>query len=78
MGSRADCYDNAMAESFFATLECELLERHRFEDAMHAWLEIGSFIDGFYNLRRRHSSLNYRSPLDYERIQMLHRKEPVH
>ena len=67
MGSVGDAYDNAMAESFFATLECELLERHRFKTHAEAKMAIFEFIEGFYNLRRRHSALSYLSPADFER-----------
>jgi putative transposase len=67
MGRRGDAYDNALVESFFATLECELLDRHRFAGKEDAELEVFHFIDGFYNRRRRHSSLDYLSPADYER-----------
>ena len=66
-GSVGDCYDNAMCESFFATLECELLDRQRFATPAVAQLAIFDFIEGFYNTRRRHSALGYRSPLDFER-----------
>src|SRR6478672_1634522 len=67
MGSVGDAYDNAMCESFFATLECELLERCRFKTQAEARIAIFDFIEGFYNSRRRHSSLGYLSPVDYER-----------
>ena len=67
MGSVGDAYDNAMCESFFATLECELLERRRFKTQAEARIVIFDFIEGFYNPRRRHSSLGYLSPVDYER-----------
>ena len=67
MGSVGDAYDNAMCESFFATLECELLERCRFKTQIEARSAVFAFIEGFYNLRRRHSSLNYLSPIDHER-----------
>ena len=67
MGSVGDAYDNAMCESFFATLECELLERFRFKTQAEARIAIFDFIEGFYNSRRRHSSLGYLSPVDYER-----------
>jgi putative transposase len=66
MGSVADCYDNAMCESFFATLECELLDRVRFVDHTEAELALFDFIEGFYNTRRRHSALGYLSPLVFE------------
>ena len=67
MGSVGDCYDNAMCESFFATLECELLDRRRFRTQAEARMAVFDFIEGFYNPRRRHSSLGYLSPLDYEK-----------
>jgi len=67
MGSVGDAYDNAMCESFFATLECELLDRHRFKTQAEARIAIFEFIEGFYNPRRRHSSIGYLSPIDYER-----------
>ena len=53
-------------ESFFATLECELLERRRFASQIEARMACFSFIEGFYNPTRRHSALGYRSPLCYE------------
>jgi len=67
MGSVGDAYDNAMCESFFATLECELLDRHRFRTQADARLAVFDFIEGWYNPRRRHSSLEYLSPMMYER-----------
>jgi putative transposase len=66
MGSVGDAYDNAMCESFFATLECELLARCRFRTQTEARNAVFAFIEGFYNRRRRHSSLGYASPIDYE------------
>ena len=67
MGSVGDCYDNAMCESFFATLECELLDRKRFETRAEARMGVFSFIEGWYNPQRRHSALSYQSPVRYER-----------
>ena len=67
MGSVGDAYDNAMCESFFATLECELLERRRFKTQAEARIAVFEFIEGFYNPRRRHSSIGYLSPIDFER-----------
>jgi putative transposase len=67
MGSVADCYDNAMCESFFATLECELLDRRRFRTQAEARMAVFDFIEGWYNSHRRHSSLDYASPIEYER-----------
>jgi putative transposase len=67
MGSVGDCYDNAMCESFFATLECELLDRQRFLHQVQARMAIFAFIEGWYNSHRRHSSLGYLSPREFER-----------
>jgi putative transposase len=67
MGSRGDGFDNATAERFFATLECELLARHRFPTRSAARLALFDFIEGFYNTHRRHSALGYLSPAAYER-----------
>ncbi len=67
MGSRGDAYDNAMAESFFATLECELLARRRFASHAEARLAIFRYVEGWYNPHRRHSALGQRSPLAFER-----------
>ena len=66
-GSAGDCYDNAMCESFFATLECELLNRRRFRSQAEARMAVFEFIEGFYNPHRRHSALDYDSPMGYER-----------
>ena len=66
MGSVGDAYDNAMCESFFATLECELFARRRFKSQSEARTAIFEFIEGFYNRRRRHSSIGYLSPVEYE------------
>ena len=67
MGSVGDCYDNAMCESFFATLECELIDRTTFRSHAEAKLAIFQFIEGWYNPHRRHSSIDYLSPINYER-----------
>jgi putative transposase len=67
MGSVGDAYDNAMIESFFATLETELLDRVRFKTRREARMEIFDFIEGFYNRHRLHSSLGYMSPEEFER-----------
>jgi putative transposase len=67
MGSVGDCFDNAMCESFFATLECELLDRYRFTSQSEARLAVFDFLEGWYNPHRRHSALGYLSPVDFER-----------
>jgi putative transposase len=66
MGSVGDCFDNAMCESFFATLECECLDRQRFRTQREARMAVFDFIEGFYNPHRRHSALDYESPVGYE------------
>jgi putative transposase len=68
MGSVGDAYDNAMCESFFATLECELLNRRRFKTQAEAKMAVFEFIEGFYNPRRRHSALGYMAPDAYEAL----------
>ena len=67
MGSVGDCFDNAMCESFFATLECELLDRRHFRTQVEARMAVFEFIEGWYNPHRRHSALYYLSPINYER-----------
>lgn len=67
MGSVGDAYDNAMAEAFFASLECELLDRRSFRTHAEARMAIFHYIEGWYNPRRRHSGLDYESPVSYER-----------
>lgn len=74
MGSVGDAYDNALCESFFATLECELIDRRTFRTRPEARMAVFDFIEGFYNPRRRHSSLGYLSPVNFERA---HRPGPV-
>lgn len=67
MGSVGDAYDNALCESFFATLECELLERRRFRSQAEARMAIFEYLEGWYNPHRRHSALGYESPVNFER-----------
>ncbi len=66
-GSVGDAYDNAMCESFFATLEGELFDRHRFRSHSEARMAVLLFIEGFYNPSRRPSALGYLAPIEYER-----------
>jgi putative transposase len=66
MGSVGDCYDNAMCESFFATLECELIERNSYATRSEARLSVFDFVEGWYNPHRLHSALDYQSPISYE------------
>jgi putative transposase len=68
--SRAgDCYDNALAESFFGTLKAELVQGQRWPSRRGARLAIFEWIEVFYNRRRRHSALGYRSPVSFEASQ---------
>jgi len=69
MGSVGDCFDNAMCESFFATLECELLDRRRFRTQIDARMAVFDFVEGWYNNHRRHSALGYLSPMDFEKLE---------
>ena len=66
MGSVGDCYDNAMAESFFASLECELLDQTTFRNHAEAKAELFRYIEGWYDTHRRHSAIGQRSPVNFE------------
>ncbi len=68
MGSVGDCYDNALCESFFASLECELLQKRCFKTQAEAKMAIFDYIEAWYNPRRRHSALGRVSPVNYERL----------
>ena len=74
MGSVGDCYDNAMAESFFASLECELLDRSTFRNRAEARTELFRWIEGWYNPHRRHSAIRYLSPVNFENAYSEHRE----
>ena len=67
MGSVGDAYDNAMAESFFASLECELIDRRTWKTFAQARMAIFTWIEGWYNPRRRHSGLGQKSPVSFEK-----------
>ena len=64
-----DAYDNAMAESFFASLQCELLNRRSFKSKAEARAALFTYIEGWYHPRRRHGSIGYLSPNEFERRQ---------
>jgi putative transposase len=66
MGTVGDALDNAVAECFFATLECELLDRHAWPTKAGLRTAIFDFIEVFYNRQRRHSTLAYATPVTYE------------
>jgi putative transposase len=66
MSRTGDCWDNAVAESFFATLRAELVDDERYPTRGSAEASIGDYIDGFYNVERLHSHLDYVSPIEFE------------
>ncbi len=66
MSRKGDCWDNAVAESFFATLKREMENADEFESRASAALAVGEYIDGFYNIQRRHSVIGYNSPIEFE------------
>lgn len=68
MGSKGDCFDNAVAESFFATLKKELIHRRSWPNRTDLRTQVFDYIETFYNRQRRHSTLGQRSPADYERL----------
>jgi transposase InsO family protein len=68
MGTAGDAYDNAMCESFFGTLEAELLARESFATHDQARRRIFWFLEGWYNVRRLHSSIGYCSPIEFEKL----------
>jgi transposase InsO family protein len=67
MSRRGNCYDNAVVESFFRTLKVEIADRAAWRTRDEAVRAVARYIDGFYNLRRLHSTLGYRSPVQFER-----------
>ena len=75
MGTAGDAYDNAMCESFFATLECELLNRVSLRTKAEARMAVFEYIEGWYNPHRRHSGLGQISPIEFERR---HSMRPEH
>jgi putative transposase len=68
MGSVGDYFDNALCESFFATLECQLLDHSTFHNQPEAHQAVFEFIEGWYNLHRRTSAIDYLSPNRYEAL----------
>jgi len=68
MSRRGNCYDNAMVKSFFGTLKMELVYQRDYETKEEAMTSIEEYIDDWYNTKRRHSSLGYVSPVEYERL----------
>jgi len=76
MGSVGDSFDNALAESFFATLECKPIDRRSFRTNAEARMAVLELIEGWYNPHRRHSALGYESPVNYERTLRLSARVP--
>ena len=66
MSGKGNCYDNAMVETVFKTIKSEMIWRSSFQTRLAAELALGRYIDGFYNSRRRHSALRYKSPVTFE------------
>lgn len=66
MSRKGDCWDNAVAESFFATIKGEMIDHQDYQTRAAAIAAIGDYIDGFYNPCRRHSSIGYVSPIEFE------------
>jgi putative transposase len=77
MGSRGDCFDNAVAESFFATLKKELIHDRSWPSKRELTTEIFEYIEVFYNRRRRHSTLGFLSPVQFETITHHHQIEDL-
>ena len=78
MGTVGDAYDNAMAESFFATLECELIARRTWQTRAQAKLTIFTWIETWYNPRRRHSGLGQMSPINFEKQHQEKQTQTIH
>jgi len=71
MSRKGDCYDNAISESFFGTLKRELVYRDRFETREEARSKLFDYIEVFYNRQRIHSSIGYKTPVDFEKSKSL-------
>jgi len=67
MSGKGNCYDNAQAESFFSKFKAELVENGVFESVENARSEVFIYIEGYYNRIRLHSSIGYRSPMEFEK-----------
>lgn len=66
MSRKGDCWDNSVAESFFATIKGEMIDHHEYDTRAEAIVAIGDYIDGFYNVTRLHSAIGYVSPIEFE------------
>jgi putative transposase len=76
MSRKGDCWDNAVAESFFATLKREIEDADRFETRSQATAAIRDYIDRFYNVQRRHSTIGYKSPIEFELMNRMRENAP--
>ena len=74
MSRKGDCWDNAVAESFFATIKGEMIDHEDFQTRAEATAAIAEYIDGFYNVQRMHSSIGYMSPIEFE-LKLISRPE---
>ena len=74
MSRRGDCWDNAVAESFFSSLKREIEEIDTLETRAQGALTIEAYIDNFYNVQRRHSTIEYRSPIEFELMYLARKK----
>jgi len=77
MGSKGDCFDNAVCESFHATIKKELLYRRSWPTKQEARSAVFEWIEVFYNRERRHSKIGYYSPAEYERISINQKQQVV-
>ena len=78
MSRKGDCWDNAMAESFFGTLKEELIHGEKFQTRGQALSAIFEYIEVYYNRKRRHSKLGYQSPVEFERAKQKHPFPTLH
>jgi putative transposase len=74
MSRKGDCWDNAVAESFFSTLKREMENIDELESRAAATLSVREYIEGFYNLQRRHSAINYNSPVEFELLHSMKKR----
>ncbi|GGK44093.1 hypothetical protein GCM10008955_42360 [Deinococcus malanensis] len=68
MGKKGDCFDNAVVESFFSTLKRELLLDRVFQTRQEGRLQVFEYLEVFYNRQRQHSTLGYKTPVEFEQV----------
>jgi transposase InsO family protein len=76
MSRKGDCWDNAVAESFFATIKGEMIDHENFQTRAQATAAIADYIDAFYNVKRLHSTIGYMSPIEFE-LKLQSKREPA-